>query len=172
MNSSIEKIDHQKNSIDSLWYYILTALIFMIVGLASPLIGLAVFAVGSSDYDNGKENNDTDLQSKGSGEIFAGLVIQELTTPLFLFSIGILLIGLLRSKIQVAEILCSKCNHSNLKSYRFCHYCGLDLRRGKNNECPECKNPVLRGQEFCSYCGTELEWTRTEKKEETDNEGN
>ena len=165
MKPNTLKVNHQKNSHDSLWYYILTALIFMILGLTSPLIGLAVFAVGSSDYDDGKEINDTDLQTKGSGEMFAGLVIQDSTVPLFLFAIGILLIGLLRTKIISPEIQCSKCNHSNLKIYRFCQYCGLDLRRGGSNGCPTCNKPILKGQEFCSYCGQELEWTQTNKEE-------
>jgi hypothetical protein len=165
MKSDIKKINHGKNALDSLWYYILTALIFMILGLTAPLMGLSVYAVGSSDYDQGKEIDDKDLQTKGSGEMFAGMVIQDSAIPLFLFAFGILLTGLLRTKIKTSEIECSKCHSSNLKSYTFCQHCGRDLKRRGSNECPECQKPILTNQRFCSYCGTEIEWSKDGKKE-------
>ncbi|MCS6861420.1 MAG: zinc ribbon domain-containing protein [Abditibacteriales bacterium] len=48
--------------------------------------------------------------------------------------------------------LCSKCQHENRPSARFCAQCGTKLQEG----CLQCQGGVVPGDKFCTQCGADL----------------
>ena len=49
-------------------------------------------------------------------------------------------------------MLCSHCQHDNLRHAKFCGQCGQRL----GLPCPHCKTPNVATNNFCSECGAPL----------------
>ena len=56
------------------------------------------------------------------------------------------------SRSDAPGIRCTKCQHDNPPSAKFCHECGTGLPR----RCPSCQADLAPTMKFCGECGTEI----------------
>jgi len=155
---------HEQVTLQSLSTYMFISIFLIILGIFAPIIGEIIYLDGLSNVAKGTDINDDDLKEKGADEVIIGLIVKDMAIGFILTGIAITLLGLLRAKIPSGEQICPNCYKTNPKSYKYCHNCGHDLKRGTIKKCPKCLKPIKIYQKFCSYCGSEMEWTKDEEE--------